>query len=111
MTKLWRLLLLVLCVVLLASVTGMHLQTRAQVDGHETYYTFGSPWLLEARDLSLYGVLAWCIVFVRRDPLMVRAGLAAVTIALLLLTLPVLEARITKTITRAYNTTSEPNQH
>jgi hypothetical protein len=49
----------------------------------------GWPWLLKVRDGSLLALIVWCIVFVRRDPVAVRAGLAALLVSFILATLPV----------------------
>ena len=88
MKTLNRILLLLLAITLLITTYAMHAgMTRASI-GHEMVYTLKWPWLSDAREISLYGVLAWCFLFVRSQPVFVRVGLAAVILAFVIMALP-----------------------
>jgi hypothetical protein len=88
MRILTRLLLLALAVTLLAASYGMYSGTRSLTIGHDTFYNFKWPWLHEVRQISLFGTLIWCLLFVKRDSAWVRFGLIAVILASLLIILP-----------------------
>ncbi len=88
MKTLNRLLLLLLALTLLVTTYAMHAgMTRASI-GHEMTYTLKWPWLSEVREISLYGVLGWCVLFVRSQPAFVRIGLVTVILAFVLMALP-----------------------
>ena len=88
MRTLNRLLLLVLSVALVATVWIMHLNmTRIEI-GHETFYHIRWPWLQNVRDWSLFGALAWCLIFAQSETTFVRIGLVAVIVALVVMLVP-----------------------
>jgi len=88
MKTLNRLLLLALAVTLVGSVYLMYMNTVEIPVLHETYYKSKYPWLLEARHISLFGVLIWCVLFARSEPVWVRLGLVAVLLAVAIPLLP-----------------------
>jgi hypothetical protein len=88
-----RIVLIVLGSMLLASVLAM------QVDyGHETLYRIHYPWLREVREVSIFGVLIWCTLSVRRDPALVRLGLVALILAFAVMNLPLNEVHSAVTL-------------
>ncbi len=80
-----RLLLVLLSVALLTATCSIYSGTTRSSFGHDTFYTFKWPWLLTMRHASLFGVLIWCVLFVKREPLFVRVGLMAVILALVII--------------------------
>jgi hypothetical protein len=88
MKTLNRLLLVLLSLALLAAVYLMRSNTT-QIDiGHDSFYTIKWPWLHEVREGSIFGVLGWCLLFLRRDPTFARVGLAAVIAAFVIMNWP-----------------------
>lgn len=88
MRLLSRILLLALVCTLFGAAWYAH-QGMAQITiGHDTYYRVSGTWLRNARETGLFGTLAWCVIFARRDPLFVRIGLVAAILALGLMLLP-----------------------
>ena len=82
MKTLNRLLLLILSVALLAAVYLMHTHTTQIKIGHDSFYSIKWDWLDDVREGSLFGLLGWCLLFLRREPTFARIGLAAVIIAI-----------------------------
>jgi len=88
-----RLLLVVLSLSLLAAVYAMHSGMTQVGVGHDTFSTIKWPWLHEVREVSIFGVLGWCLCFLRREPTFARVGLAAVILAFVIMNLPVAHAK------------------
>jgi hypothetical protein len=88
MKTLNRLFLLTLSLALLGAVYAMQ-SGMTQVNlTHETFYAIKWPWLRDVREVSIFGVLGWCVLFVRREPVFVRIGLIAVILAFGIMNLP-----------------------
>ena len=88
MRMLNRLLLVVLVIALLGAVYGMHTNTTQITLCHDNFYHIKWPWLQEVRQVSIFGVLIWCLLFVRKEPLWVRFGLVALIFAFAIMALP-----------------------
>jgi hypothetical protein len=88
MKTLNRLLLVVLSVALLAAVWAMHSGMTQVHFTHETYYAIKWPWLRDVREVCLFCVLGWCVLFVRREPAFVRLGLVAIILAFAIMNIP-----------------------
>jgi hypothetical protein len=88
MKTLNRLFLLALSLTLLASVYAMHSGMTQVNFSHETYYAIKWPWLRDVREIGIFGVLGWCVLFVRREPAFVRMGLMAVILSFGIMNLP-----------------------
>jgi hypothetical protein len=88
MRTLSRLLLLILCAALLIATWGLYTETTRGSYFHETWYTLRYPGLRDVRQWSLWGDLAWCIIFVRRDPVLVRVGLIAIALSFAIMAMP-----------------------
>jgi len=88
MKTLNRLLLLALSGALLAAVYLIHANTTQISIGHDSFYSIKWPWLHEVREGSIFGVLGWCLLFLRRDPTFARVGLAAVILAFVIMNWP-----------------------
>jgi len=88
MKTLNRLFLLALSLTLVCAVFAIHTGTTQVTVGHETFSHIKLPWLRELREVSLFGVLIWCVLFLRREPTLARVGLVAVIVAFAVITLP-----------------------
>jgi hypothetical protein len=88
MKTLSRLLLLGLAVTLVASVVAIHANITEVPYGHDTYYTMRYPWLHNARQISLFGVIIWCLLFLRSEPVFARIGLVALLLSFTVMALP-----------------------
>ena len=88
MKTLSRILLIVLSLALLAAVCAMHAGMTQINVGHDTHYRIKWPWLHEVRETAIFGVLVWCLLFLRREPTFARIGLAAVILAFAIMNLP-----------------------
>ncbi len=88
MKTLNRLLLLALATALVLSALVSYSNITEIPVLHDTYYHIKYPWLLEVRHVSLFGVLVWCVLFVRSEPFFVRIGLMAVILAFTFILLP-----------------------
>jgi hypothetical protein len=88
MKTLNRLLLLALSLALVAAVYAMQSNTTQISVGHETLYHMRWPWLHEVREVSIFAILIWSFIFVKREAAFVRIGLAALIIAFTLQNLP-----------------------
>jgi hypothetical protein len=88
MKTLNRLLLVLLSVALLVAVYLMHSGTTQLTVGHETLSSIKWPWLHEIREATIFAVLGWCLLFLRRDPTFARIGLAAVILAFAIMNWP-----------------------
>jgi hypothetical protein len=88
MKTLSRLLLLALAVTLVASVVAIHADITEIPSGRSTYYAMHEPWLQKARQISLFGVTIWCLLFVRREPMFARIGLIALLLSFTVTALP-----------------------
>jgi hypothetical protein len=91
MKTLNRLLLVLLAAALLGATYAMHTGMTHITIGHDNYYTMKWPWLSNVHQVALYGLLAWCLFFVKSEPLFVRIGLFAVILAFILMALPAKE--------------------
>ena len=88
MKTLNRLFLLALAATLVGTAYAMYMNTVEIPLIHETYSKNHNPWLEEARHISLFGVLIWCVLFVRSEAFWVRVGLIAIIAAFSLQLLP-----------------------
>ena len=88
MKTLNRLLLLALCLTLVAAAFAIYSGTTQVTVGHDTFSYLKRPWLHELREISLFGVLIWCVLFLRREPTLARVGLIAVVLAFAVMALP-----------------------
>jgi len=91
MKTLSRLVILVLSIALVAATYMAHMNMTHIAIGHDNYYTMKSPWLSDIREISLYGVLIWCILFAKSETTFVRIGLIAVVLAFILMAFPAKE--------------------
>jgi hypothetical protein len=103
-----RILFLLLCAALVASTWWEHMSTTVSFWGHDTFYTQVHPWLRQIRQGSLFGVLAFCVLIVRRDPAFTRIGLLAVIASLALLLIPPREVH--QTVTKIEAMKIDPNR-
>ena len=85
MKTLNRALLIILCVVLLAAVLGSNEEATRKIQDHVVSYVGQWRGLLEALEFSLFGILIWCVLFVKKEPTFVRIGLVAVMLAFIVL--------------------------
>lgn len=88
MKTLNRLLLLALAIALVGAAYAIYDGTTQLTLGHTTVYHTREPWLHEVREVSLFGVLIWCLLFVRSQPAFVRVGLVAVILACAIMVAP-----------------------
>lgn len=88
MKTLNRLLLILLSLTLVATVYLMHSGTTQLTLGHDSFYSVKWPWLHEVREISIFAVLGWCLLFLRREPTFARIGLAAVILAFVIMNWP-----------------------
>ena len=89
MKTLNRLFLLGLVAALVGSAIAIYSGGTTQISlGHDTLYHLKWPWLHNVREVSFFAVLAWCLLFLRREPTAARIGLVAVLLAFALMTLP-----------------------
>jgi len=88
MNLLKRILLLLFCVALLVAVGVMYLETTRHSTNHIVTYLEKWRGLREIRQGSLYGILAWCILFARSEPTFVRIGLMTIIAAFVIMALP-----------------------
>ena len=88
MKLLTRLLLLLLSATLLAATVGLHESITRHLHDHVVIYIEKVNHLHEIQQGALYGVLAWCVLFAKSEPVLVRVGLIAVIVSLLVMTLP-----------------------
>jgi hypothetical protein len=88
MKTLNRLFLVVLAAALVGAVYAMHTNATQFTLGHATYFALKYPWLKEVREVTLFALLAWCLLFVKREPTFVRLGLVALIVACALMYLP-----------------------
>jgi len=88
MKTLSRLLLLALAVTLVGSVIAIHADITEVPTGHDTYYTMHAPWLHHAHEISLFGVIIWCLLFLRSEPVFARIGLVALLLSFTVMALP-----------------------
>ena len=87
--KTWsRILLIVLCLALLIASSGMHFGTTLSIHGHNSRYAIKWPELLRLRQIAFFGVLAWGVIFAKRDPTFVRVGLITMILSLAITLLP-----------------------
>ena len=80
--------MVILCVALLVATLGMHLGITESVHGHDTFYVQKWAWLREIRQGALFGVLIWCLIFVKSEPMWVRAGIITTLIMWAIMLLP-----------------------
>jgi len=88
MKTLNRLLLVILSLALLTAVYQIHSNTTQITIGHDSFYAIKWPWLHDVREGAIFGVLGWCLLFLRRDPTFARIGLAAVIVAFVIMNWP-----------------------
>jgi len=88
MKTLNRLLLLGFALTLVASAFAIYSGTTQVTIGHDTFSHIRQPWLHEVREVSLFGVLIWCLLFLRGEPALSRVGVIAVILACSAMVLP-----------------------
>jgi len=92
-----RLLFLALCAVLILSTWWTYTSVTVSFLEHDTFYTQVHPWLRPVRQWSLFGVLIFCVLVARRDPLFTRIGLLTVVASLTIMLVPPREIHQTVT--------------
>ena len=89
MKTLNRIFFLGLVAALVASACALYSGGMTEISlGHDTFYHLKWPWLHNVREVSLFAVLVWCLLFLRREPTLARIGLVAVLLAFAFMTLP-----------------------
>jgi hypothetical protein len=88
MKTLSRLLLAALAVTLVVSVIAIHANITETPTLHGATYTVHEPSLHHAHQISLFGVIIWCLLFVRSEPLFTRIGLVALLLSFTVMALP-----------------------
>jgi xanthosine utilization system XapX-like protein len=88
MKTLSRLLLAGLAVTLVVSVVAIHANLTETPAIHGATYTMRAPWLHNVHQISLFGVVIWCLLFVRSEPMFARMGLVALLLSFTVMALP-----------------------
>jgi hypothetical protein len=87
MKTLNRFLLVALAVTLLAATYAMQTGMTQVNFGHATFYAIKWPWLHEVREICIFAVLGWCLLFTQREPVFVRIGLIALILTFVIMNL------------------------
>ena len=88
MKTLSRLLLLALALTLVGSVVAIHADITEVSGPRGAIYTMPHPWLNHAHQISLFGVIIWCLLFLRSEPVFARIGLVALLLSFTVMALP-----------------------
>jgi len=104
---LFRLVFAALCATLIVSTWEQTRSTTVVAYLHDTYYQV-RPHLREIRLGSTFGVLIFCLLLAKRDPLFTRLGVLSVLVSLTIMLIPPREVH--QTVTKIEGIKFDPNR-